>query len=1203
MKFFGVFFLTVATLASGLRAQEVWTAAASPIGQNLWSVAGGAGLFVAVGENGTLVTSPDGAVWTPRASGTTSWLVGATFANHQFVVVGDQGLLLTSPDGLVWTQRPSGTGERLNAVAFGRDRWLAVGENGSAVTSADGLNWTAVPPSAFGWTSALTGWLRGFCFASGSFVGAGQRGHIVTTADANYFAAHSVATAADLEGVTYARHRFVAVGAGGLVLTSPDATTWRGTLAPAALRAVTFFNNTFVAAADDGSILTSPDAGTWTIHPTGNTHTLTALAANGPMLVAVGFGGTILRASTAKSAPTIVASPTNLTEAAGNHVLLTVTATGTAPLSYQWSFAGRPIPGATGDTLPLRSVSSAHAGPYVVTVTNALGSVTSPAATLTVLANFPAPTDIVDPTFTPSGQGSPTALALQPDGKILLANATALSRLLPGGALDPTFTSQPLTGLTLNALAVQTDRKILAGGTAGGTVLFLARFAASGAPDATFAPPATLPGQTIAQLVVQPDGKILVANNTSRPLRLNPDGSLDATFTGADLALLLNDPTVSLGIQRIALTPDGRIVVAASPAFTNGLGFYPPSTDTAVVARLRSDGSLDPTFTPVLSTSNQMQFLSVLPDGRTLLGSQYVSGNFGSGTWMIQRLNLDGSNDPTFLTQTGYIPKYGGGMHAGLDALGRIVVVITFNNFSPFLTVLRLQPDGTLDLTLRGSGNYSGVFSALKAIVVQPDSRTLISKDSNTFLRLVGTNAVPINPPIALDDSTPPTLTVTSGGDATLSTAVAGTGAFTYSWSGYFADRTYQSPYLPTSDTVTFSNLRLDAAISVTVTNAAGSLTYPVQLVHVPAAAPAITRPPADLAVGPGRGAEITFSTVGSGPLAYQWFFNGAPYSSGVITPSNASTTPYIAAIQAGALEIPAVTSATAGTYTLVLTNPLGTQTAAVTVSLDPASRLIDISTRGLAGAGDRTLIAGFVIAGDTPKWVLVRGVGPGLAQFGLTDFLPDPILTLFDSTGAPIDTNDNWIGTAESYTSLNWPATFPLTVGSLDAIISRQLAPGNYTVQLTGAGTSTGLALVEVYEGIHDSPRLVNLSSRVFVGTGVQIAISGVVVSGSSAKKLLVRAAGPALAAFGVSGTLAHPVLTLVDGTGAAVAGNAGWSTNANPAEVAAAAAKVGAFPFAAASPDAALLVTVPPGSYSALVSGANNTTGVALIEVYEVP
>ena len=181
----------------------------------------------------------------------------------------------------------------------------------------------------------------------------------------------------------------------------------------------------------------------------------------------------------------------------------------------------------------------------------------------------------------------------------------------------------------------------------------------------------------------------------------------------------------------------------------------------------------------------------------------------------------------------------------------------------------------------------------------------------------------------------------------------------------------------------------------------------------------------------------------------------------------------------------------------------------------------------------------------------------------------------------------------------------------SHDSALFENLPGGNYTAQIAGQSNDTGVALVEVYDATPTatytpaSPRLVNLSTRVQVGSGVNILIAGFVIGGSTSKTVLVRASGPALATFGVSGTLPDPALKLyrenADQTSTLLQTDSGWAGNA---QIAATASRVGAFPWnRASSLDSAILVTLPPGAYTAQIAGASGDTGVALAEIYEVP
>jgi hypothetical protein len=163
----------------------------------------------------------------------------------------------------------------------------------------------------------------------------------------------------------------------------------------------------------------------------------------------------------------------------------------------------------------------------------------------------------------------------------------------------------------------------------------------------------------------------------------------------------------------------------------------------------------------------------------------------------------------------------------------------------------------------------------------------------------------------------------------------------------------------------------------------------------------------------------------------------------------------------------------------------------------------------------------------------------------------------------------------------------------------------GAYTVQVAGVGGTTGIAVAEIYDATSAdtfhaaTPRLVNVSARTEVGTGGDILIMGFNVGGSTPKTLLIRAIGPTLGAFNVNGFLIDPKLDLFLGS-SVVQSNDNWGGGT---DIAAAAANVGAFTLNAASRDAVLLVTLPPGTYTAQMSGVGNTTGVGLVEIYDVP
>ncbi len=288
--------------------------------------------------------------------------------------------------------------------------------------------------------------------------------------------------------------------------------------------------------------------------------------------------------------------------------------------------------------------------------------------------------------------------------------------------------------------------------------------------------------------------------------------------------------------------------------------------------------------------------------------------------------------------------------------------------------------------------------------------------------------------------------------------------------------------------------------------------------------------------------------------------------------------------------------------------DPARTSRQPLGVAAGGAGRLANLSVRSLAGQNAETLIVGFVAGGTGSKRVLVRGVGPTLGQapFNVAGALADPVLRLYDN-GTLRTENDDWSASGQAAlisTTAAQVGAFPLPNPSKDAALVADLEPKGYTAHVTGNAGGTGVALVEDYDaGGTGTARLRNVSARSRVGTGGDILIAGfVVVEGR--QTLLIRGPGPTLGAapFNIPGVLADPQLRIFRGS-TVLAENNDWSKASNASQIASVAAQVGAFALQAGSRDPALVVTLPPGAYTAQISGVGATTGVALIEVYEVP
>lgn len=385
------------------------------------------------------------------------------------------------------------------------------------------------------------------------------------------------------------------------------------------------------------------------------------------------------------------------------------------------------------------------------------------------------------------------------------------------------------------------------------------------------------------------------------------------------------------------------------------------------------------------------------------------------------------------------------------------------------------------------------------------------------------------------------------------------------------------------------------ASVTVTATDTNGNTATGVILLNGQIGdAPSLITQPLSQTIAAGGTATFTVSAFGTNPLSYQWRKDGVA----------------IAGATASTLTLNNLTTLQGGDYTVVVTNPLGSVTsrfARLVIGTPVPSRLANLSVRSLAGIDGQPLIVGFSISGGT-KAVLIRGVGPTLANYGVGNAVVDPTLKIFDGPGTLLQQNDDWAGATALKTAFAQVGAFQLASDASKDSALLINATDARTVQVIGKTSASGVALIEVYDTVNStSPKLVNLSARNFVGTGENVLIAGFVVDGTAPKKLLIRGVGPTLADYAVTGVLADPKIELAlrkdDGSTVSFATADNWTEEANAGEIAATAATVGAFALKNGSKDASMLVTVPAGVFTVTLSGVNATTGNALIEVYEVP
>jgi hypothetical protein len=533
---------------------------------------------------------------------------------------------------------------------------------------------------------------------------------------------------------------------------------------------------------------------------------------------------------------------------------------------------------------------------------------------------------------------------------------------------------------------------------------------------------------------------------------------------------------------------------------------------------------------------------------------------------------------------TGSAANFNGPAGLGVDSSGNVYVADAGND-----TIRVINPAGFVTTVAGQAGDGDSVdglatnarFNTPGDVSVDNSGIVYVADALNSTIRRI----IPGMEEAPTFTAQPASRTVNLGASVTLTFGITGTAPFTFQWNldgSPIPGAT--NPFYIVADAQPSDS----GSYTVSVTNLDGSTTSaPATLtVGLPAGSPDITAEPLGGPLPSGGSVALSVAVTGPGPFSFQWMLNGT-----AIPGATGST----------------YTATAPGSYTVSVTNSVDTVESRAAL-VGSGSRLVNVSTRADVLTGGGIAIAGFVITGPAGenKQVLIRGIGPALSEFSVPGVLAQPTITLFNSANAAMDSNTGWgtnADTAAIVTASAQVGAFALTSGSADSAMLENLMPGQYSVELTGVGSTTGIGLVEVYEtNTSDAAQLINISTRGEVGTGGNILIAGFVVEGNQPATVLVRAVGPALSNFGVAGALANPVLTVFNSGGSPIATNTGWGTGVNPSQITSVGASVGAFALAPGSADSALVLTLAPGNYSMEVTGANGTTGIALAEVYQV-
>jgi plastocyanin len=394
-------------------------------------------------------------------------------------------------------------------------------------------------------------------------------------------------------------------------------------------------------------------------------------------------------------------------------------------------------------------------------------------------------------------------------------------------------------------------------------------------------------------------------------------------------------------------------------------------------------------------------------------------------------------------------------------------------------------------------------------------------------------------------------------------------------------------------------------------------------LIGYPKAASAMT---VDVTVGPGG--DLVFSpssvTIHTGDeVRWTWSSSGHSTTSGspgqpngiwdsglhnqgatfTRTFNSAGTFPYYCVPHGGCCNM-------VGTVMVVNASPTPTPTPMPSATPPTTSVLANISTRSFVQTADNVMIGGFIVQGAQPKRVIIRAIGPELTQFGVPNVLANPTLELHNSSGALIAFNDDWQTTVIGGIITHDQVQEILNSGRAptdprESAIIADLPAGNYTAIVRGLSSTAGVALVEVYDLSSDADSfLANISTRSFVQTDDNVMIGGFIVQGSQSKMVIIRAIGPELTQFGVPNVLANPTLELHNGTSALIASNDNWQTTIIGGIITH--DQVQEILNSGRAPtdprESAIIASLPAGNYTAIVRGVSSTTGVALVEVYDL-
>ncbi len=782
--------------------------------------------------------------------------------------------------------------------------------------------------------------------------------------------------------------------------------------------------------------------------------------------------------------PVIATPPTGQSVAVGGTVTLSVVASGEGTLSYAWQKNGFPVLGATAATLTIPNAQVADSGTYTVVVSNAAGSVTSAPVTVAVSTSLTPPVVVTPPVGAAVPLGAPVSFSVVASGTAPLAFAWRREGALIPGA----------TGAVLSIVSAQES-------DAGSYTVTVS----NGAGSVTTAPvtlsvdaPLTAPRLTTmpASQIVALDSPVTFSVTAvgTPPLAYQwfKDGVAIAGFTGASLSLasakLADAGSYTVRVTNAAgsVTSDPAVLVVQVPA-TVPVIITPPSAATSSVGAPASFSVVADGAPPLSYVWRREGTLIAKASQSTLvLGSVQVadagdytvtvSNALGSVTSSPARLTVLVPSLPPFIVvqPVSVTATAGGAASFGVTVRGTAPLSYQWRKDGEWLVG---ATQATLTLT-----NVRATDAAAYSVAITNAFGTAVSASARLTV-----NPVPTPPQI----ETPPTArTVTEGATVSLSVTASGAGPLSYRW---------LKGGVPivgaTSATLTFSPVRLTDAGSYTVevSNAAGTAVSTAAVVRVePRPSSRITNVSIRTPLAVGQTLIVGLSMSGGAKAVLVRAVGPGLSPFGV---SDAMTDPRLMLFRGAVVEgasdawgggpTLAATFASVGAFAL----PAGSRDAAMVATIDggrtvqvvgaspgtvlveaydagagDSPRLVNVSARNRVNGSSEPLIAGFTVVGNAPRTILIRGVGPTLASFGVLGALSDPSLELY-SGATKINENDTWATSLSA--TFGAVGAFALIPGGRDAALLVTLAPGGYTVQVSGVGGATGDALIELYEVI----------------------------------------------------------------------------------------------------------------------------------------